>query len=75
MEVKSSCLFVPKTSVCMEEASGDIAANVQTVWWKGEVGEVLVVCLPTVSVHSVSTTTMDVLQDIPITRTHGALLG
>ena len=74
MDIKSSCVFVPKMSLGMREASSDIAANVQAAWQSGAVGEVLVVCLPALGIHSVANTPMDVLQDIPITMPHGALL-
>ena len=72
--MKSSCVFVPTTSLGVREASSDIASNVWTTWRSGAVGEVLVLCLPAVSIHSVANTPMDVLQDIPITMPHGALL-
>ena len=72
--MKSSCVFVPTTSVGVREASSDIASNVWTAWQSGAVGEALVLCLPAVSIHSVANTPMDVLQDIPITMPHGALL-
>ena len=51
-----------------------MATNVWTAWQSGAVEEVLVVCLPAVSIHSVANSPMDVIQDIPITMPHGALL-
>ena len=74
VDMKSSCVFVPKTSLGVREASCDMATNVWTAWQSGAVEEVLVVCLPAVSIHSVANSPMDVIQDIPITMPHGALL-
>ncbi|KAK7463278.1 hypothetical protein BaRGS_00038145, partial [Batillaria attramentaria] len=48
--------------------------QVQSLWWEGATEEVVVVCLPAISVHSAAATPMAIIQDIPITAVDGSLL-
>lgn len=75
VDIQSSCIFAPKTSVRLKEPSVDIASNIWSSWKSGQVADVLVICLPAITVRSVAASFIPVLQDIPVTTLDGSLLG
>lgn len=73
--MKKVVIFLPKLHLEIAEPSTNIIGNFQAMARSRSLSDMLVVCFPRVLVQSAGLKPMSAVQDIPITRTEGSLVG
>ncbi|KAK6186959.1 hypothetical protein SNE40_006214 [Patella caerulea] len=75
VDVKSSILYLSNETMNLDEPSMDISSNINTGLLDHRLNQLLVIYLPTISIHSSDLKRMTVLQTLPIQMLEGSLIG
>lgn len=75
VDMKKICLFVPRHHVDLPDPTINIVDNYHSLARLRSLSDLLVVCLPKVTMQSAGLKVMPPLQEIPITSVEGSLVG
>ncbi|KAL4227239.1 Vacuolar protein sorting-associated protein 13B [Mactra antiquata] len=75
VEIKKTCIFIPKYHLDITDPSVNIVGNLYNLSKSRSLCDMLVLCLPRLTIQSAGMKTMSAVQEIPITSVEGSLVG